>query len=173
MNSQDENSQVALFRNSIVEKYLKQCVMDEWQNLEFPVNAGWGVCHDFYDTLAELFCSGNEIFDINNYIESEGIDISRMFGNDEEDDFDVMWELKANRVCLPYNTTSDFTKPQLLRAYAKACVYKILNPYVDEDENKVLVKLAELFGFTHKEERNGRWSITFEEHEEHEECQDC
>lgn len=168
------NSQVALFRNSIIEKFIKQCVKDDIQNIELPVNATHRQILRFFNHLTERFCGGDCFIDINNYIDVEGIDISLMFG--DEDDIKKVWYdfVSPYESYAPYPSTID--KHELLIKYAFAFVSSVIDL-----NSQRLYGVSDYFGFGIAFTINEKYTILFdeeeeeleEEEEEHEECDDC
>jgi len=161
-------SEVQRFRNSIIDKYIKQCVMDDIENIEMPVNATTDEIRRFYKQLVEKLCDGDCWFNINDYIEVEGIDISRMFG-DERDINDLHHDYIYPSSQYSRRTLID-CKHELLRKYAFAYVKRVIDHYylVDADnihtERKLhLLGNATYFGFTLTEVGEKKYTITFKE----------
>jgi hypothetical protein len=140
--------------------------MDDIENIEMPVNATTDEIRRFYNQLVDNLCNDNFWFNINDYIETEGIDITRMFG-DAEDIEDVHYDY-----IYAYNT-DDCSAPidckhELLSRYAFAYVSQVIEHYylVDADnihaERKIhLTGNATYFGFTLTQVGENKYTITF------------
>ena len=168
------NSQVAVenFRNSVIEDYLKKCVKNDNNILnDLDEIADFEHCQEFYYKLTDRLCSGNgDDFNINDYIDREGIDINRMF-YDDDDVLSCWWKCKAERIVHPVFGCPFNNKRQMLTIYSKAYVYYYLRDGDEvDDDNIMLRKIANCFGLTHTRVGVDKYDIAFEEEEEHEEC---